>query len=117
MSPKARPSDEDRSVCWDVDNKVKSMIRNALATVQLFPDTDRSRTLFVVVSGDRDFAPEISAVRAAKIDIAVIHSPDSPMSNDMISLLRDSFWAPCAWLHILNMARKKDVVPVRPGAS
>ena len=84
-------------------------MKEALVNVKLFAAESRSRTLFVLISGDRDFAPEIKDIRSAGLDIAVIHSPDNPLSPDMVSLLAGREWAPCAWLNILNLARKKDV--------
>jgi len=82
-------------------------MKDALENVKLFTAESRTRTLFVLISGDRDFAPEIKDIRSAGLDIAVIHSPDNPLSSDMMSLLAGREWAPCAWLNILNIARKK----------
>jgi O-acetyl-ADP-ribose deacetylase (regulator of RNase III) len=102
------PKSKD-SACGDVDNKIKQLMKEPLVNVKLFAAESRSRTLFVLISGDRDFAPEIKDIRSAGLDIAVIHNPDNPLSPDMVSLLAGKEWAPCAWLNILNLARKKDV--------
>ncbi len=89
-----------------VDSKIKELMKNSVNLCKRFSPDALSRTLFVLISGDRDFSVDIVNVRRARIDIAVIHSLDHPLRKSVVTLLASSNWSSCSWLNIVAKGRQ-----------
>jgi hypothetical protein len=88
-----------------VDVKIKELLSSKIAELNSFPAEQKSKILFVILSGDRDFSPEIKQAKTSGFQVAVIHSADSPLRSSMVKSLDPGF-SPCCWLDIVAAARK-----------
>ncbi|RYG69165.1 NYN domain-containing protein [archaeon] len=92
-----------------VDKKIMDLMDTELHKTRKYTDASVSRTLFVLISGDRDFAHSIKKARQCKIEVVLISSTDCPANHDFLSLLRSPGGA-CNWLEIVERAQRSGVV-------
>jgi hypothetical protein len=87
-----------------VDHKIKELMAETIADLQDLPLAKKARILFVLVSGDRDFASNLMVARRQKIEVVLIHSADQPVRGSAKQVLKEGF-APMCWLDIVAAAR------------
>eukprot|EP01036_Dinobryon_divergens_P033716 gene33716-43574_t len=105
------PADIRSNPSW-ADQKIKELWDSqAELCKKSFSREAIKRTLFILISGDRDFAPQIMNARKTGLDVSIIYSMDSPISGSIFEILRSREWATGNWLDIVWESRKRGQVP------
>ena len=104
------PSDIKSNPSW-ADQKIKEIWDSqAEQCKKSFSREAIRRTLFILISGDRDFAPQIRNAVKTGLDVSIIFSMDSPIRPSMFEILESHEWATGNWLDIVRDSRKRSTV-------
>lgn len=104
------PSDIKSNPSW-ADQKIKEIWDSqAEQCKKSFSREAIKRTLFILISGDRDFAPQIRNAVKTGLDVSIIFSMDSPIRPSMFEILESHEWATGNWLDIVRESRKRSQV-------
>ena len=100
-------SDRKENPSW-TDQKIKELWEDqAKQCKKNFTPEAIERTLFILVSGDRDFAPEIRQAVKTGVDVNIIYSMDAPIRASIFEILKSPHWAIGNWLDIVSESRKR----------
>ena len=100
-------SDKKDNPNW-ADQKIKELWEDqAKQCKKNFTSAAIERTLFILVSGDRDFAPEIRQAVKIGVDVTIIYSMDAPIRASIFEILKTPHWAVGNWLEIVSESRKR----------
>ena len=101
------PSDSKVPDGW-ADQKIKDLWDSqADLCKKNFSPEARKKTLFILISGDRDFATQIRNARKTGLDVSIIYSIDSPIRDSIFEILPSYEWATGNWLDIVRESRKR----------
>jgi O-acetyl-ADP-ribose deacetylase (regulator of RNase III) len=89
-----------------VDKKIMELLTAAVANVANYTHEAQQQTLFVLLSGDRDFAAGIRQVISAGIHMVIIYSQDAPLNQSMPGYLAKREMAMGVWTDILDESRR-----------
>eukprot|EP01031_Cornospumella_fuschlensis_P029730 gene29730-35895_t len=91
-----------------VDGKITELMNTELDKARNYTEESLAKTLFVLISGDRDFAHTVKRVRKGQIEVVVITSKDCPVNQAFLSELNSPLWAANNWLEIVESSQRLD---------
>ena len=99
----------------NTDEILKDLWREQVSTCKTnFSLEAIERTLFILISGDRDFIQIIRDAYRIGVDVCVIYSTDSPVRDAVKENLAERHWAVGTWLNIITEARSRDLMVPPP---
>ena len=111
------PSDTKVNPSW-ADQKIKEIWDSqAEQCKKSFSREAIKRTLFILISGDRDFAPQIRSAVKTGLDVSIIFSMDSPIRESIFEILKSREWATGNWLDIVRESRKRSQILPNSGST
>lgn len=92
-----------------VDVKITDLMNTELDRTRKYTEEGLAKTLFVLISGDRDFAHTVKRVPQGHIEVVLISSKDCPANRDFVSILRGPVWYANNWLEIVENSQRQSV--------
>ncbi|RYH31394.1 NYN domain-containing protein [archaeon] len=89
-----------------VDVKITDLMNTELDKTRNYTEEGLAKTLFVLISGDRDFAHTVKRVRQGRIEVVLITSTDCPANRDFLSILSGPAWTANNWLEIVENSQR-----------